>query len=210
MGVIKTLLVVAIVLISIASVSALKINYNTTHPLQFMGLDSFENQGEVRVIFRAEPISIRAGEVVNLNFRVENPTVDVHRVMVSLIDVPPGFSVVDSGSSIRKEVSENSSEQIVFTLMASEDIAPRSYFYGFDVVDEALGSDGKTVESTLKQLGTYSAINILGTGKTVETPVVEEETEVVKNSGKTRYTGFLALVIIISLLLLFLQRRAKK
>ncbi|HDH28652.1 MAG TPA: hypothetical protein ENH13_05925 [Euryarchaeota archaeon] len=210
MGVIKTLLVVAIVLISIASVSALKINYNTTHPLQFMGLDSFENLDETRVIFRAVPIGISPGETVNLNFHVENPSSSVHRVTVSLIDVPPGFSVVDSGSSIQKELSGNSSEQIVFTLIASADIASRSYFYGFDVVDEALGSDGKTVESTLKQLGTYNGVNIIDTGETPETLVVEGETEVVKSNGKTRYTGFLALVIILSLLLLILRRRAKK
>jgi len=197
------LFIVAIILLSTASVTGLKINYNTTHPLQFMGLDSFENLGEVRVIYRAEPIDILPGESANLNFHVENPTVDAHRVTVTLIDVPPGFSVVGSGLSILKELSANSSSQIVFTLKASDDIAPRSYFYGFDVIDETLTSDGKGVVNTSKRLGIYNGLNIIDA----------EELDVEKiepGVSEPSYLLVTVLLIIAVLLVLALRMKAKK
>lgn len=205
MGAKNKLFIVAIILLSTASVTGLKINYNTTHPLQFMGLDSFENLGEVRVIYRAEPIDILPGQSANLNFHVENPTVDVHRVTVTLIDVPPGFSVAGSGLSIQKELSANSSEQIVFTLKTSDNIAPRSYFYGFDVIDETLASDGKGVVNTSKRLGIYNGLNVIDSE---EQGLDVEKTE--PGVSEPSYLPVTALLIIAVLLVLALRMKAKK
>ncbi len=198
MGAVKRLFIVAIILLSFANVSGLKINYNTTHPLQFKGVESFENLEEVRVIFRVEPISIRAGESANLSFRVENPTVDVHRVRITLIDVPPGFSVGKSGLKIERDVGGNSSEQIVFILTASADIAPRSYFYAFDVVDETLASDGAGVVNTTKLLGTYHGLNVIDAKK------IELE------GSEPIFLQVIALLIIAVLLASALRWRAKR
>jgi uncharacterized membrane protein len=198
MGAVKRSLIVAIILLSFANVSGLKISYNTTHPLQFKGVESFENLEEVRVIFRALPISIRAGESANLSFRVENPTVDLHRVRITLIDVPPGFSVGKSGLEIERDVGGNSSEQIVFTLTASADIASRSYFYAFDVVDETLASDGGGVVNTTKLLGTYHGLNVIDTKK-----IELEESE-------QSVLPVIALLIIAVLSALALRWRAKR
>ncbi len=205
MGAIKVLLIIATILVSFTAVSSLKISFNTTHPLQFKGVESFENLDDVRVIFRVEPISIRAGESANLTFRVENPTVDVHRVRVSLIDVPPGFSVVSGGHMIEKDVSGNSSEPIVFTLKASADIASRSYFYAFDIFDETLASDGESALNLSKLLGTYHGINIVDS----EEPGKEGEM-IDPQTSEPSYIPIIALIILASLLILALKGRTKR
>jgi hypothetical protein len=209
MGAFKHFTIIVIVLSSFFSAWGLQISYNTTHPLQFLGVESFENLDDVRVIFRAEPISIRAGETAKLNFLVENPTNNLHRVSVSLIDVPFGFSVAGEGLNLQQIVGKNSSEKITFKLTSSESIGPRTYYYAFDVTDETLGQDQKTVVNTSKLLGTYSGINIVEE-EVLKSPEAEDIGEVEKEGADGGSFRLIIVLIVLAVLALILRGRIRR
>lgn len=176
--------------------NSLKVVYNTTNPLQFLGNDSFENQDDVRVIYRPDPLNILPGEKTVLSYTVENPTELEQRFSIKLIDVPKGFKSSDESLDII--LGPLDSSKIDFILDSEEDIAPRSYWYGFDVVVEGL-KDGEIL-SVQKRLGTYNGLNI-----------VEESPE----KGDERVTGVfsmrvLLLIIGLIMILLFIYMKTRK
>ncbi len=209
MGAYKHFTIIIIVLCSFFSAWGLGITYNTTSPLQFKGVESFENLDDVRVIFRAEPIGVRAGETVNLNFLVENPTDDIHRVSVTLFDVASGFSVAGGNLKLERAVGRNSSEKITFKLIASGSLEPRTYYYAFDVTDETLGQDSHTVVNTSKRLGTYSGINIIEE-EVSKSPESEEKSDVEIEGAAGGYFRLIAFLLLLAVLALILRGRIKR
>jgi hypothetical protein len=205
----KHFTIIVIVLCSIFSAWGLQITYNTTHPTQFKGFESFENLDDVRVIFRAEPIDIRAGGTTNLNFLIENPTDDLHRVSISLFDVPAGFSVANEAHTLQQVLEKNSSEKITFDLTASENIRPRTYYYAFDVTDETLGQDQKTVVNTSKILGTYSGINIIE-NEVPTSPEDEALGDVEKDNALGGFFLLIVVLIVITVLVVILRGRIRR
>lgn len=200
-----------IVLCSFFSVWGLEISYNTTHPIQFLGFESFENLDDVRVIFRAEPISIHAGGTSNLNFLVENPTNDLHRVTVSLFDLSSGFSVSDGKPTQQQLLKRNISEKITFALITSENLEPRTYYYAFDVLDETLGPDQKTVVNTSKLLGTYSGINIVEEEEEAAISSEAGEAGEVEKEGISRgYFLFIAVLFVLAVVALIWRDRNRR
>jgi hypothetical protein len=209
MGAYKHFTIIIIVLCFFFSAWGLELSYNTTDPLQFKGFESFETLDDVRVIFRAEPIGIQAGETLNLNFLVENPTDDIHRVSVSLFDVASGFSVVDGDLKLVRAVGKNSSQKITFELIASESLEPRTYYYAFDVTDETLGQDQKTVVNTSNLLGTYSGINIIEE-EVPKSPESEETGDVVIEGAAEGYFPLIAVLLVLAIIALILRGRIKR
>ena len=160
LGKFKFFLIILIVLISFVSVWSLKVTYNTTHPYQFQGNDSFEDLNDVRINYRADPVSVTSEGTSNLVFIIENPTDKDHLVSIVLFDVPSVFRILEPGIEVERKVQSNSKEQVTFIFESIKDAKPRSYWYGFDIIDYTLGKD-QSIVNTEKRLGTYGGLNIV-------------------------------------------------
>jgi hypothetical protein len=205
MDALRSFLIFTLILASIGSAWGLKITYNTTVPIQFVGEDSFENLNEVRVVFRADPISIQPGESTNLSFVAENPTDTEHLISITLIEIPSEFKVIGAEMEIEKRVQNKSREKLIFTLKAPEGIKPRTYYYGFDVVDITFDDDQK-VAKTSKRLGTYNGLNVVEPGITenVESEDVESLGKEEKGKGLRPPTSKVVSIFVVALILLSL------
>ncbi len=160
MGLLKNFIIVFILFYSVNSVQGLEVVYNTTFPLQFAGDNAFENITDVRVIFRAEPIDIKPGGNTSLTFLIENPTPLTHRITIDLIEVPGGFRVIPSDKVVKADVLINSVSRIGFLIEAPLNASSRTYWYGFDVIDNTLSDTGEVIE-TSRLLGNYHGLNVV-------------------------------------------------
>lgn len=186
-----------------AGSNAFEVVYNSTHPFQFQDNYSFENQNDVRIIYRAEPISILAGEATTLSFTFENPTEIMQHFKFELIDVPKGFTTEEN--IIEALIDPGTYDTVTVKLQSSEDIKPRSYWYAFDLVVEELGGDGTV--STQKRLGNYNGINILSTPED-KSSVEEPEEEMVSKGFPFDILLFLIGVLIVIYLIYIRTRKA--
>ncbi len=198
----KTSLIFIMLMLSFGLAQSLKVTYNTTLVDQFRGEYAFERLDQVRVIFRAEPVTVVPGQSTSLNFAIENPMSEPHRVGIKLIEVPLVFEATGP-EEVVKTVEGKSIENASFELRSKVGAAPRSYWYAFDVVDETIGPD-KGVVNTSKMLGTFGGLNIVES--------VPPESEVIEKPEEVNYfyyIGIAGLVIATALLFYLFRGRFK-